>query len=90
MPDAEHQGGLRDRYRRSVIAGDAGVAQLVYYPIVTPPILPGTGAAWLESVDDVFEYYSMSQDGTAFTLPPDAKGIIQTAAQMPGLLPQEQ
>jgi len=66
------------------IARDAGVGELVYYHIVPPLVLPGTEAVWLEGVNDVFENYTMSQDGTAFTLPPHSKEIIQTAEKMPG------
>jgi ribonuclease Z len=60
------------------IARDAGVGELVYYHIVPPLIFPGAEAAWLEGVDEVFENYTLSQDGTSFTLPPNSKDIIQT------------
>jgi ribonuclease Z len=60
------------------IARDAGVGRLVYYHVVPPLIFTGAEAAWLEGVGDVFGNYTLSQDGTAFTLPPDSKEIIQT------------
>tara|TARA_R110001592_G_scaffold363323_1_gene684023 strand:- start:124047 stop:125117 length:1071 start_codon:yes stop_codon:yes gene_type:complete len=60
------------------IARDAGVGELVYYHIVPPLVLPGAEAAWLEGVDEVFKNYTLSQDGTSFTLPPNSKEIIQT------------
>jgi ribonuclease Z len=60
------------------IARDAGVGELVYYHVVPPLIFPGAEAAWLEGVDEVFENYTLSQDGTSFTLPPNSKEIIQT------------
>ena len=60
------------------IARDAGVGELVYYHIVPPLIFPGAEAVWLEGVDEVFENYTLSQDGTSFTLPPNSKDIIQT------------
>jgi len=60
------------------IARDAGVGQLVYYHIVPPLVFPGAEAVWLEGVDEVFENYTLSQDGTSFTLPPNSKDIIQT------------
>lgn len=60
------------------IARDAGVGELVYYHIVPPLIFPGAEAAWLEGVDAVFGNYTLSQDGTSFTLPPNTKEIIQT------------
>jgi ribonuclease Z len=60
------------------IARDAGVGELVYYHIVPPLVFPGAEAVWLEGVDEVFENYTLSQDGTSFTLPPNSKDIIQT------------
>ena len=60
------------------IARDAGVGRLVYYHVVPPLIFPGAEAAWLEGVGEVFENYTLSQDGTSFTLPPNSKEIIQT------------
>ncbi len=64
------------------IARDAGVGQLVYYHIVPPLIFPGAEAAWLEGVEEVFPNYTLSQDGTAFTLPPNSKEIIQTREKL--------
>ena len=64
------------------VARDAGVGRLVYYHVVPPLIFPGAEAAWLEGVDEVFENYTLSQDGTSFTLPPNSKEIIQTREKM--------
>lgn len=60
------------------VARDAGVGRLVYYHVVPPLIFPGAESAWLEGVDEIFPNYTLSQDGTSFTLPPDSKEIIQT------------
>jgi ribonuclease Z len=64
------------------IARDAGVGELVYYHVVPPLIFPGAESAWLEGVDEVFKNYTLSQDGTAFTLPPNSKDIIRTKEKM--------
>jgi ribonuclease Z len=61
------------------IARDAEVGHLLYYHIVPPLILPGMEAAWLEGVDEVYSEYTMGQDGTAFTLPPNSDEIILTS-----------
>ena len=50
------------------IARDAEVGHLLYYHIVPPLILPGTEAAWLTGVDEVFRNYTVGIDGTAFSL----------------------
>ena len=50
------------------IARDARVGHLLYYHIVPPLILPGTEAAWLTGVDEVFRNYTVGIDGTAFSL----------------------
>lgn len=60
------------------IARDAGVGELVYYHIVPPLIFPAAEAAWLEGVDEVFENYVLSQDGTSYTLPPNSTDILRT------------
>ena len=58
-------------------ARDAGVGHLLYYHIVPPLVLPGSEAAWLEGVDEVFTDYTVGQDGTIFTLPPNSEEIIK-------------
>jgi ribonuclease Z len=58
-------------------ARDAGVGHLLYYHIVPPLVLPGAKAAWLEGVDEVFTDYTVGQDGTTFSLPPDSDEIIR-------------
>jgi len=60
------------------VARDAGVGRLVYYHVVPPLVFPGAESAWLEGVQEVFPNYTLSQDGTSFTLPPNSKEIIQT------------
>lgn len=60
------------------IARDADVGELVYYHIVPPLIFPAAEAAWLEGVDEVFENYVLSEDGTSYTLPPNSTEIILT------------
>ncbi len=62
------------------IARDAGAGHLLYYHIVPPLLLPGMEAAWLEGVDDVFNDYTVGQDGTSFTLPPNSDEIILTGS----------
>jgi ribonuclease Z len=37
-------------------------------------------AAWLEGVDEVFSDYTVGQDGTSFTLPPNSDEIILTGS----------
>ena len=64
------------------IARDAGAGHLLYYHIVPPLLLPGLEAAWLEGVDEVFTDYTVGEDGTAFTLPPGSKKVIQTSRGM--------
>jgi len=64
------------------IARDAGVGKLVYYHVVPPLLFPGAESAWLEGVEEVFPNYTLSQDGTAFTLPPDSKEIIQISEKL--------
>lgn len=61
------------------IARAAGAGHLVYYHIVPPLILPGMEAAWLDGVDEIYSDYTLSQDGTSFTLPPDSNDIILTS-----------
>ena len=63
-------------------ARDAGVGHLLYYHIVPPLILPGAKAAWLEGVDEVFTNYTVGQDGTTFTLPPNSDEIIKVGSSL--------
>jgi ribonuclease Z len=64
------------------IARDAGVGHLLYYHIVPPLILPGTEAAWLDGVDEVFPDYTLGSDGTAFSLPAGSKDIVTTGSSI--------
>jgi ribonuclease Z len=57
------------------IARDAGVGHLLYYHVVPPTPLPGLAAAWLAGVDEVFESYTLGQDGTGFSLPAGSTDI---------------
>jgi len=59
-------------------ARDADVGHLLFYHIVPPLIVPGTEAAWLEGVDEIFSDYTLGQDGTSFSLPSGSKEIIRT------------
>ena len=60
-------------------ARDADVGHLLYYHIVPPLIAPGTEAAWLEGVDEVFDNYTVGRDGTAFSLPAGTDEILKTS-----------
>jgi ribonuclease Z len=59
------------------IARHAKVGHLLYYHIVPPLILPGTEAAWLTGVDEVFRNYTVGIDGTAFSLPAGSTEIAK-------------
>ena len=59
------------------IARDANVGHLLFYHVVPPTPLPGLKAAWLSGVDEVFERYTLGQDGTGFSLPAGSKDIIE-------------
>ena len=58
------------------IARDANVGHLLFYHIVPPTPLPGLKAAWLTGVDEVFERYTLGEDGTGFSLPAGSTEII--------------
>lgn len=58
------------------IARDADVGHLLFYHVVPPTPIPGLKAAWLTGVDDVFERYTLGQNGTGFSLPVDSTDII--------------
>jgi ribonuclease Z len=58
------------------IARDAHVGHLLFYHVVPPTPLPGLKAAWLTGVDDVFERYTLGENGTGFSLPADSSDII--------------
>ena len=59
------------------IARDANVGHLLFYHVVPPTPLPGLKAAWLSGVDEVFERYTLGQDGTGFSLPAGSTDIIE-------------
>jgi ribonuclease Z len=56
-------------------ARDAKVGHLLFYHIVPGLILPGLEAAWLDGVDDVFDDYTLGEDGTTISLPAGSKDI---------------
>ena len=58
------------------IARDANVGHLLFYHVVPPTPLPGLKAAWLNGVDDVFERYTLGENGTGFILPADSTDIL--------------
>lgn len=58
------------------IARDAGVGHLLFYHVVPPTPLPGLKAAWLTGVDEVFERYTLGEDGTGFSLPAGSTDIV--------------
>ena len=60
------------------IARNANVGHLLYYHVVPPLDLPGSESAWLQGVDDVFDAYTLGEDGTSFFLPANTTDIIQT------------
>lgn len=59
-------------------ARDAEVGHLLYYHIVPPLVLPGQDRLWLNGAQDVFENYTIGEDGVAFSLPANGTEIIQT------------
>jgi ribonuclease Z len=58
------------------IARDAHVGHLLFYHIVPPVPLPGLKAAWLTGVDEIFNSYTLGENGTGFSLPADSTEII--------------
>ena len=64
------------------VARDANVGHLLYYHVVPPLVLPGSEAAWLDGVDDIFQNYTLGQDGTSFSLPADSREIIQAESKL--------
>ena len=64
------------------VARDANVGHLLYYHVVPPLVLPGSEAAWLDGVDDIFQNYTLGQDGTSFSLPAESHEIIQTKSKL--------
>ena len=64
------------------IARDADVGHLLYYHVVPPLDVLGLEAVWLDGVDDIFQKYTLGQDGTSFTLPPNSREIIKTKSKL--------
>jgi|TARA_B110000503_G_scaffold32240_1_gene52389 ribonuclease Z len=64
------------------IARDAEVGHLLYYHVVPPLVIPGSEAAWLEGVDDIFQDYTLGQDGVLFSLPANSTDIIEVEAKL--------
>lgn len=59
------------------IARDAAVGHLLFYHVVPPTPLPGLKAAWLTGVDEVFDRYTLGENGTGFSLPADSGEILR-------------
>ena len=64
----------------AVIARDSNVGHLLYYHIVPPLDVPGLDSIWLDGVDDIFSKYTLGEDGTLFTLPPNTNEIIKVSS----------
>lgn len=62
------------------VARDSNVGHLLYYHIVPPLDVPGLDSIWLDGVDDIFGEYTLGEDGTLFTLPPNSKEIIKISS----------
>ncbi len=60
-------------------ARDAGVGHLLYYHIVPPLVIPGQKTLYLNGAEDIFENYTIGEDGVAFSLPANSKEIIKTS-----------
>lgn len=60
-------------------ARDAGVGHLLYYHIVPPLIIPGQKTLYLNGAEDIFENYTIGEDGVAFFLPAGSDEIIKTS-----------
>lgn len=61
-------------------ARDAGVGHLLYYHIVPPLIIPGQKTLFLNGAEDIFEHYTIGEDGVAFSLPAGTDKIIKTSS----------
>jgi ribonuclease Z len=64
------------------IARDAEVGHLIYYHVVPPLDVPGLESLWLMGVDEIFSDYTLSQDGTLFSLPPNSDEIIEVQSRL--------
>lgn len=60
-------------------ARDAGVGHLLYYHIVPPLIIPGQETLYLNGAEEIFENYTIGEDGVAFFLPAGSDDIIKTS-----------
>lgn len=61
-------------------ARDAGVGHLLYYHIVPPLVIPGQKTLYLNGAEDIFENYTIGEDGVAFSLPAGTDEIIKTSS----------
>lgn len=61
-------------------AKEAGVKHLLYYHIVPPLVAPGQKQLFLNGAQDVFENYTIGQDGVLFSLPAGSSDVnlVQT------------
>lgn len=60
------------------VARDAGVGHLLYYHIVPPLVIPGQEMIFLDGAEDIFDDYTIGEDGVSFSLPADSDEIIRT------------
>jgi len=60
-------------------ARDAGAGHLLYYHIVPPLVIPGQKTLFLNGAENIFERYTIGEDGVAFSLPAGSREIIQTS-----------
>jgi ribonuclease Z len=63
-------------------ARDAGVGHLLYYHIVPPLIIPGQETLYLNGAEEIFENYTIGEDGVAFFLPAGSDDIIKTSDEL--------
>ncbi|MDG0979227.1 MAG: MBL fold metallo-hydrolase [Halieaceae bacterium] len=56
-------------------AKEAGVKHLLYYHIVPPLVAPGQAQLFLDGAQDVFNDYTIGQDGVLFSLPAGSSDI---------------
>ncbi|WP_372777774.1 MBL fold metallo-hydrolase [Litorivivens sp.] len=56
----------------------AGVGHLLYYHIVPPIVIPGQKALYLNGAEDIFEAYTIGEDGVSFSLPSGSDAITKT------------
>ena len=58
---------------------DAGVDHLLYYHIVPPLVVPGMEQLWLNGAEDIFEDFTVGEDGVMISLPANSDEIVHTS-----------